>query len=233
MSTTAPATSSGWPASALNTVDTTAANALQAANRANQSLGKDAFLKLLVAQLKNQDPQNPADSSQMAAQLAQFSSVEQLTNINEQLTTQATSQSSLISQIQASGATSNIGRVITANSDLLQLDGSGNETLMVTGNGGPATLNIFDASTGKSVGTRNMGSLASGTNEIVVGQALKDLPPGVYRVTVTPSDSGSKATFTTAVKGIVTGVENTSTGLQYLVGQLLVPVTSVTAVTTR
>ena len=45
------------------------------------SLDKDAFLKLLVAQLKNQDPSSPQDSSQWAAQMAQFSTVEQLTNL--------------------------------------------------------------------------------------------------------------------------------------------------------
>jgi flagellar basal-body rod modification protein FlgD len=48
-------------------------------------LGKDEFLKLLVAQMKNQDPLNPMDGQQMAAQLAQFSSVEQLVTANESL----------------------------------------------------------------------------------------------------------------------------------------------------
>lgn len=48
-------------------------------------LGKDEFLKLLVAQMKNQDPLNPMDGQQMAAQLAQFSSVEQLVTANETL----------------------------------------------------------------------------------------------------------------------------------------------------
>lgn len=52
----------------------------------NSKMGKDEFLKLLVAQMKNQDPLNPADGQQMAAQLAQFSSVEQLQNANDTLT---------------------------------------------------------------------------------------------------------------------------------------------------
>lgn len=49
-------------------------------------MGKDAFLQLLVAQMKNQDPLNPTDGAQMATQLAQFSSVEQLENANSTLT---------------------------------------------------------------------------------------------------------------------------------------------------
>ena len=44
-----------------------------------------SFLKLLVAQMKNQDPMNPMDGQEMAAQLAQFTSVEQLINANDTL----------------------------------------------------------------------------------------------------------------------------------------------------
>ncbi len=49
----------------------------------NQSLGKDDFLKLLVTQLSNQDPMSPMDNSQFVAQLAQFSSLEQLISIRD------------------------------------------------------------------------------------------------------------------------------------------------------
>ncbi|QAY65604.1 flagellar hook assembly protein FlgD [Paenibacillus protaetiae] len=48
-------------------------------------LGKDAFLQLLVEQLKNQDPMNPMDNTQYIAQLTQFTSVEQLMNISTKL----------------------------------------------------------------------------------------------------------------------------------------------------
>lgn len=48
-------------------------------------LGKDEFLELLVAQLQNQDPLNPSDPTEFTAQLAQFSSLEQLFNVNENL----------------------------------------------------------------------------------------------------------------------------------------------------
>lgn len=47
---------------------------------------EDTFLKLLVSQLKNQDPLNPADSTQFVGQLAQFSSLEQLIHINTSTT---------------------------------------------------------------------------------------------------------------------------------------------------
>jgi flagellar basal-body rod modification protein FlgD len=50
-------------------------------NKNASALDKDTFLKILVAQLKMQDPTKPTDSSQFMAQMAQFSTVEQLTNM--------------------------------------------------------------------------------------------------------------------------------------------------------
>ena len=54
-------------------------------NTPGAQMGKDAFLKLLVAQMQNQDPSNPTDNSQMASQLAQFSALEQMTNVANNL----------------------------------------------------------------------------------------------------------------------------------------------------
>lgn len=54
--------------------------------RGSSDLGKDEFLKLLVCQLQNQDPLNPRDDTQFISQLAQFSSLEQMTNMNSTLT---------------------------------------------------------------------------------------------------------------------------------------------------
>lgn len=71
----------------INGNGTTAPAAAEIANAARTNLGADqtTFLKLLIAQMKNQDPLNPQDSTQFVAQLAQFSSLEQLTGINQKL----------------------------------------------------------------------------------------------------------------------------------------------------
>ena len=55
-------------------------------------LGRDQFLKLFLAQMNHQDPLNPMDSTEFSAQLAQFSSLEQLFNVNENLETIRTIQ---------------------------------------------------------------------------------------------------------------------------------------------
>ena len=52
---------------------------------ASSGLGQDAFLRLLVTQLQNQDPTKPQDTNAMLSQLAQFSSLEQLVEISDSL----------------------------------------------------------------------------------------------------------------------------------------------------
>jgi flagellar basal-body rod modification protein FlgD len=59
-------------------------------------LGKDQFFKMLIAQLKYQDPLNPMDGADFSAQLAQFTSLEQLSNISETLDAQSANYSQLV-----------------------------------------------------------------------------------------------------------------------------------------
>jgi len=68
--------------SGINPPTTTPSTANTTKVAATTSLGKDDFLKILVAQMQNQDPMNPTDNTQSIAQLAQFSALEQMTNIS-------------------------------------------------------------------------------------------------------------------------------------------------------
>jgi len=77
-----------------------------AAELPTQELDKNAFMELLVAQLKNQDPLEPASNEEFVGQLATFSSLEQLENVNDNIGTLALLQQSnaLLSQLTESSA---------------------------------------------------------------------------------------------------------------------------------
>ncbi len=78
--------------------------------RSTDELGKDQFFEMLVAQLKYQDPLNPMDGANFSAQLAQFTSLEQLSNISKTLDAQSANYSQLIN-MQAVGM---IGKEVDA-----------------------------------------------------------------------------------------------------------------------
>ena len=71
----------------------------------SQQLGKDDFLKLLITQLSNQDPTSQMEDTQFISQMAQFSSLEQMTNMNE-------SFNKMAAMINSSQATSTLGKTV-------------------------------------------------------------------------------------------------------------------------
>lgn len=80
----------------------------------SQALGKDDFLKLLVTQLRSQDPLQPVTNEAFVAQLAQFSSLEQMQSINQNLTDSLQSSYLLNATINNSLATTMIGSQVKA-----------------------------------------------------------------------------------------------------------------------
>jgi flagellar basal-body rod modification protein FlgD len=62
------------------------ADAGSTSTSSSQQIGKSEFLELLITQLQNQDPMNPMDNQEFIAQMASFSSLEQLISINEAVT---------------------------------------------------------------------------------------------------------------------------------------------------
>lgn len=88
-----------------------------------ESLGKNDFLKLLIAQLQNQDPLNPASNTEFIAQLAQFSTLEQLTTMNTSLEQSLDFNKSVTESINNSMMVNFIGKTVSAESGDFLYDG--------------------------------------------------------------------------------------------------------------
>ncbi len=79
----------------------------------NDSLDKGAFMQLLVAQMKNQDPTEPTSNEEFIAQLAQFSSLEEMQGVNENLVALAALQQGNALMSQLTNASALIGNNVT------------------------------------------------------------------------------------------------------------------------
>jgi flagellar basal-body rod modification protein FlgD len=125
-------------AAAASTTDKTGAAAAAAPDAAAKaSVDYQSFLKLLTAQLKNQDPLAPMDASQFMTQLAQFSTVEQAVQTNQKL-------ESVLGELKSSGARFDmayLGRKVEASTDTFGLTG-GTNNLAYTVDAGAATVRI-------------------------------------------------------------------------------------------
>ena len=88
------------------TTNTTAAAGTQAAGNKGANLGKDDFLKLFVAQMTHQDPSKPMDDQAFMGQMAQFSTLEQISNM-------AAANTRVAESLSQSQAISLIGRKVT------------------------------------------------------------------------------------------------------------------------
>lgn len=192
-------------------------------------MGKDQFLKLLIAQLQNQDPMNPMQGDQMASELAQFSSLEQLQQINTTLSGQTTSSGALLGAIQATAAINTIGHTVLAAGNQVQIGGT-NGSSSVTANvssAGTGTLHIYNAS-GAEVGSRSLGAVSSGKQDFAIGDAAKDLPAGTYSYSIDVKDaSGNAIPVQTYMTGKIDGITSGQNGIVLTSGGLQIPYGSV------
>ncbi len=198
-------------------------------------MGKDEFLQLLVTQLKHQDPMNPMNAEEFAAQLAQFSSLEQLIQINDNLKEQQGLSTAVMEVINASSALGVIGKDVLALGDGVGVTGSGDETVTVGvgEGGGMAVLRILDDA-GNEVGSRELGYLGAGRQEIALGDAAQDLEPGRYRFQVkVVGDTGAPVEVQSFARMQIDGVRYGPGGPVLISGTLEIPLSSVVEVITR
>lgn len=179
----------------------------KSAGTGNGSVDKDGFLKLLIAQLKAQDPLSPADSTQFVQQLATFSQLEQSIAQTKGLDT----LSMQLTGIAANDAVGLIGKEVTVHGKYINFDGA-NPTgfnANLTGDAASTKVTIVDG-TGAPVRTIDMGARAKGTVPVPWdgrNDSGKLLPPGNYTVQVEATDaSGATVEVNNEVHGRVVGV---------------------------
>jgi flagellar basal-body rod modification protein FlgD len=186
----------------------------------NNELDKDAFLKLMLAQMKHQDPGNPMQSHEMASQLAQFTSLEQLNNINATLEGMKNAQTPSVNY----QALNFIGKKVAGDSSkLLRVvgDKTHNVSFNIAGDAAEVKVKVRDGE-GKVVRTLSAKNLKAGSNSIAwnglneTGQAA---PPGEYRFTIEASSAtGGKVFAKTDFDGRITGLNFTPQGPVLMVG---------------
>ena len=146
--------------SSLGIANASTANTAIASSASSQTLNQADFLTLMTAQLKNQDPFNPVDNTQQIAQLAQFSSVAGITQLNTTLTGIATK----LGATTTSDALSYVGKTVLTAGDTAYARASGGITGSVElgGNATNVAVTISDAN-GNVLKTLSLGAQSKGT----------------------------------------------------------------------
>ncbi len=201
----------------------------------SEVLGKEEFLQLLVTQISNQDPMNPLEGQDFAAQLAQFSTVEQLINIDETLGVNNTSVELLSQSTNAGIAASLIGQTVEAGGNAINWNGEDDADLAFE-LGAPAsnvTVTIMDDA-GNVVRTLEVGAMGDGDQTVSWDGTNGDgatVEQGLYTFEVSATDTDGEAVeVTTLTRGTVDRVTFGLDGILLWLGEVPVPLEMVSTV---
>ena len=199
--------------------------------RTDKTVTQDDFLKLLIAQLQNQDPLKPMDNQEFAAQLATFNSLGQLIEINGKLGALQIGQGSL-SQYNAASL---IGKEISSAGNQVNLSAGDSATIgyQLGANAARVVVSVFNGA-GELVRRIEAGARGSGDQSVVwdgKDSAGRALSSGAYGFEITAFDmAGNKVPASGKLQGVVTGVRLDGAEPILEVGGLAVPLSAVTAV---
>ncbi|MFO7748843.1 MAG: FlgD immunoglobulin-like domain containing protein [Desulfobacteraceae bacterium] len=170
-----------------------------------EALGRENFLTMLVAQLENQDPLNPMEGSDFSAQLAQFSSLEQLMNLNETMENMATA----FTNSSEADVTNLVGKEVTGEVDAIEVaDGQSFGGAYTITEPGDVMVEIYDAE-GNEVRSLYPGQKTSGSYNLNwdgrnnSGDMVED---GSYKYKVLVNSGSGFAEMPTTVTGTVDSV---------------------------
>lgn len=185
--------------------------------------GRDTFLRLLVAQLEHQDPLSPMENADFTAQLAQFSTLEQIEKMNTHLSSLVQAQEALNRMQTNMQAASLIGKEVKVQGNTMHVqEGKASPVSYSLAAYSPkVTIQIVNES-GSIIQT--LEELNKGAGEHAVPQhsgadSLSRLPDGKYTVVVTARDgAGQPVSAQTLIQGRVDGVEYKDNRPYFLIG---------------
>lgn len=182
-------------------------NAGTSVSAAASTAQQDRFLKLLVAQMKNQDPLNPMDNAQVTTQMAQISTVSGIEKLNQTL--------QAFTQAQAFQAVGMIGRSVVAPGDFMGLTANGAAAgIDLPTAADSVKINIFDEA-GNQVRTLNLGGKDAGVSVFAwdgADASGNPLPDGNYRFAVEATAGGKNVSPVSLAVGSVSSVLMDSEG---------------------
>lgn len=209
-----------------NILDIVGASRPEPEREPSRALGRDEFLRMLIAQLENQDPLNPQEATEFSAQLAQFSTLEQLLSIREAIETMAnpTTTGRVLS------ATGLIGRDVLIEGNRFTLDAAGSTQALefeLPSRSSATEISISD-DTGLVLRTLELGPLDAGRHTFDPRSADLGggLPEGIYQFQVKARLGPEELEARRFVRGRVTGAaapEDGASTPQVLLGELRVP----------
>lgn len=215
-----------------STQTTSADDAAQVVKAGSNGLQTADFMKLLVAQLKNQDPNNPLDTKELVTQLSQLTSVEQLVTIGDKMSKLTTATNGMAAN-QSAGL---IGKTVQGMANSAQLASTGGAKSAVTlGQGAvKATVSVTNDA-GRVVKTFDLDSTNAGPQTISWDGTTTTgdrAAVGTYTFSVDAKDKNNTPVDTDmSVSGIVTGVDYDTGTPELVVGNTRVPLTNITSIT--
>jgi len=171
---------------------------------ASSEMGQESFLKLLVAQMQHQDPLNPQGNEEFIAQLAQFTSLEQLMGVNSSLGDLYAATTSM----NNASMTQLLGRNVTAYSDVVPYDGEGSQELhwKAPAEAGHMSITVTDED-GKMIAREELEGVAAGDGSWVWdGKDVHGVrvPEGKYNISINAFDmNGNPLEVSSVIKGTI------------------------------
>ena len=175
-------------------------------SNAQSTLGKDEFMRLLITKLQYQDPLNPTDDEAFIADLAQFSSLEQMENMNGGLSDLALLQSNSTNTTMVNY----IGKTAVLAGDTINLESNFSTINYELPNNAESVKISIYSENGQLIKTIDSSSVQAGENSLIWNgqneQGL-DMPDGRYQVKITATDkSGNSISAIPRMTGKITGV---------------------------